>query len=41
MQNEIVSPEAWLKARLDLLAAEKEFTRQREALARRRMKMPW
>ncbi|CAN7343252.1 MULTISPECIES: thioredoxin family protein [Ensifer] len=41
MQNEIVSPEAWLKARLDLLAAEKEFSRQREALTRRRMEMPW
>lgn len=41
MQNDIVSPEAWLKARLDLLAAEKEFGRQREALTRRRMEMPW
>lgn len=41
MQNEIVSPEAWLKARLALLTAEKEFGRQREALTRRRMEMPW
>ncbi|MBP1874881.1 putative dithiol-disulfide oxidoreductase (DUF899 family) [Ensifer adhaerens] len=41
MQNEIVSPEAWLKARLELLTAEKEFGRQREALTRRRMEMPW
>lgn len=31
----------WLKARLELLAAEKEFTRQRDALTRRRMAMPW
>jgi predicted dithiol-disulfide oxidoreductase (DUF899 family) len=35
------SREAWLKARLELLAAEKEFTRQRDALTRRRMAMPW
>ena len=37
----VVSHEDWLKARLDLLAAEKEFTRQRDALTRRRMAMPW
>ncbi|WP_105441093.1 thioredoxin family protein [Neorhizobium sp. T25_13] len=41
MQNQVVSPKEWLKARLDLLAAEKEFTRQRDALTRRRMAMPW
>ena len=41
MQNQIVSREEWLKARLELLAAEKEFTRQRDALTRRRMAMPW
>jgi predicted dithiol-disulfide oxidoreductase (DUF899 family) len=41
MRNQVVSHEDWLKARLDLLAAEKEFTRQREALTRRRMAMPW
>ncbi|HLI12416.1 MAG TPA: thioredoxin family protein [Alphaproteobacteria bacterium] len=41
MQNKIVSHEDWLKARLELLAAEKEFTRQRDALTRRRMAMPW
>ena len=41
MQNQIVSREDWLKARLDLLAAEKDFTRQRDALTRRRMAMPW
>lgn len=39
--NRVVSDEEWLKARLDLLAAEKEFTRQRDALTRRRMAMPW
>ena len=41
MQGRIVSHEDWLKARLELLAAEKEFTRQRDALTRRRMAMPW
>jgi predicted dithiol-disulfide oxidoreductase (DUF899 family) len=41
MPNQIVSHEEWLKARLELLAAEKEFTRQRDALTRRRMGMPW
>ena len=39
--NKVVSYEEWLKARLGLLAAEKEFTRQRDALTRRRMAMPW
>jgi predicted dithiol-disulfide oxidoreductase (DUF899 family) len=41
MRNEVVSHEEWLKARLELLAAEKEFTRQRDALTRRRLAMPW
>jgi predicted dithiol-disulfide oxidoreductase (DUF899 family) len=41
MRNQVVSHEEWLKARLELLAAEKEFSRQRDALTRRRMAMPW
>ena len=41
MWNQVVSHEEWLKARLELLAAEKEFTHQRDALTRRRMAMPW
>jgi predicted dithiol-disulfide oxidoreductase (DUF899 family) len=41
MRKQVVPHEDWLKARLDLLAAEKEFTRQRDALTRRRMAMPW
>jgi predicted dithiol-disulfide oxidoreductase (DUF899 family) len=41
MRSEVVSHEEWLKARLELLAAEKEFTRQRDALTRRRMAIPW
>jgi predicted dithiol-disulfide oxidoreductase (DUF899 family) len=31
----------WLKARLDLLDAEKELTRQSDALAERRQALPW
>ena len=41
MRNQVVSHDDWLKVRLELLAAEKEFTRQRDALTRRRMAMPW
>lgn len=33
--------EEWLKARLDLLKAEKEHTRQGDELARRRQALPW
>ncbi len=40
-KRQVVSHDEWLKARLELLAAEKEFTRQRDALTRRRMAMPW
>jgi predicted dithiol-disulfide oxidoreductase (DUF899 family) len=39
--NKVVSHGEWMKARLELLAAEKEFTRQRDALTRRRTAMPW
>ena len=31
----------WLEARLDLLQAEKEFTRRGDELARRRRELPW
>jgi predicted dithiol-disulfide oxidoreductase (DUF899 family) len=41
MKNRVASHEEWLKARLELLDAENEFTRQRDALTRRRMAMPW
>jgi predicted dithiol-disulfide oxidoreductase (DUF899 family) len=33
--------EDWLAARLDLLQAEKEFTRRSDELARRRQELPW
>jgi predicted dithiol-disulfide oxidoreductase (DUF899 family) len=39
--NKVVSHEEWLKARLELLAAERELTHQRDAVTRRRMAMPW
>jgi len=31
----------WLAARLELLEAEKEFTRRGDELARRRQELPW
>jgi predicted dithiol-disulfide oxidoreductase (DUF899 family) len=37
----VVSREAWLAARLKLLAEEKEFTRRRDELSRRRRELPW
>ncbi len=36
-----VSREEWLKARKDLLAEEKAFTRARDALSAKRRAMPW
>jgi predicted dithiol-disulfide oxidoreductase (DUF899 family) len=38
---EIVSEAEWLVARKDLLAREKEFTRQRDVLSAARRQMPW
>jgi predicted dithiol-disulfide oxidoreductase (DUF899 family) len=37
----VVSHEAWVAARKALLAREKEFTRQRDALSRERRELPW
>jgi predicted dithiol-disulfide oxidoreductase (DUF899 family) len=37
----IVSPEAWEAARHELLVEEKAFTKQRDALAAKRRRMPW
>lgn len=39
--HQVVSHEKWLAARIALLAKEKEFTRQREELARLRRALPW
>ncbi|RMF40858.1 MAG: DUF899 domain-containing protein [Alphaproteobacteria bacterium] len=37
----VVTREKWLKARLELLEAEKAFTRERDALSARRRALPW
>lgn len=39
--HRIVSRDEWLKARIDLLNEEKEFTLQRDALAARVRELPW
>ena len=39
--HKVVSGDAWLKARKDLLAKEKEFTRLRDQLSQTRREMPW
>jgi predicted dithiol-disulfide oxidoreductase (DUF899 family) len=41
VEHAVVSPEEWLVARKELLAKEKEFTRQRDALSAERRKLPW
>jgi predicted dithiol-disulfide oxidoreductase (DUF899 family) len=40
-QPKIVSRAEWLKARRAHLAAEKDFTRQRDELSRQRRELPW
>jgi len=39
--HKVVSREEWIEARKALLANEKEFTKARDALARRRRELPW
>jgi predicted dithiol-disulfide oxidoreductase (DUF899 family) len=39
--HKVVSREAWLKARMAHLEAEKEFTRRRDELSRQRRELPW
>jgi len=39
--HNIVSAEEWLKARLELLAKEKKFTRLRDQLSQQRRELPW
>jgi predicted dithiol-disulfide oxidoreductase (DUF899 family) len=41
MQNQVVSRDQWLEARLALLEAEKDLTRRSDALAQRRQALPW
>jgi predicted dithiol-disulfide oxidoreductase (DUF899 family) len=40
-KHEVVSPDAWLEARMRLLAKEKEFTRLRDQLSQERRELPW
>jgi predicted dithiol-disulfide oxidoreductase (DUF899 family) len=40
-QHIVVSRDEWLNARLAHLAAEKDFTRQRDELSRQRRELPW
>jgi predicted dithiol-disulfide oxidoreductase (DUF899 family) len=40
-QHKIVSQSEWLAARKELLAAEKEFTHQRDAISAKRRELPW
>jgi predicted dithiol-disulfide oxidoreductase (DUF899 family) len=40
-QHKIVSPDEWLAARKALLAKEKAFTRERDALSAERRALPW
>lgn len=39
--HEVVSPEEWLAARVDLLKTEKELTRLSDEVARKRQELPW
>ena len=41
MKHATGTREEWIAARLDLLKAEKELTRQSDELARRRQQLPW
>src|SRR5262249_22043071 len=40
-RHKIGTRDQWLKARLDLLKAEKDLTHQSDNLARRRQQLPW
>ncbi len=40
-QHRVVPEEQWIAARKELLTAEKEFTRQRDALSAKRRELPW
>lgn len=41
LQHEVVSYQAWLASRQDLLEAEKELTRHRDAVNAKRLNLPW
>jgi predicted dithiol-disulfide oxidoreductase (DUF899 family) len=39
--HKVVSQDEWLKARKELLAREKKFSRERDDLSRARRELPW
>jgi predicted dithiol-disulfide oxidoreductase (DUF899 family) len=41
MGHQVVAREAWIKARKELLAKEKEFTKLRDELSQKRRDLPW
>jgi predicted dithiol-disulfide oxidoreductase (DUF899 family) len=41
MAPSVVTSEQWIKARMDLLAKEKELTRLRDELSKQRRELPW
>ena len=41
MDHQVVPREAWIEARKKLLAEEKEFTRLRDQLSKKRRELPW
>jgi predicted dithiol-disulfide oxidoreductase (DUF899 family) len=41
MENEIVTHDVWIAKRKELLRREKEFTRMRDDLSRKRRELPW
>jgi predicted dithiol-disulfide oxidoreductase (DUF899 family) len=41
LDNRVVSPDEWMAARIELLRKEKALTRQRDALAAERRRLPW
>src|SRR5271169_7183694 len=41
LRHKVATRDEWLKARMAHLAAEKEFTRRRDELARQRRELPW
>ena len=40
-KHQVVTQDEWVKARVELLAKEKEFTRLRDELSRERRALPW
>jgi predicted dithiol-disulfide oxidoreductase (DUF899 family) len=40
-EHQVVDHDTWIEARMELLAREKEFSRLRDELSRRRRELPW